>query len=373
MLSVVELAAELVRINSITPKAKSAMDCPGEVAIADWLTQYLQQNDFEVERQVVIADRPNLIARSRHFNSHRPTLALEAHMDTVDVQGMTIAPFGAEIRKGALWGRGSCDDKGTLAAMITAAILWHQLSPEPDLNVVVLATMGEEIGTLGSEALARQQLPFHAVLVGEPTGLQPVIAHKGLWRMSVEAFGQAAHSSRPEEGVNAIEKIFEAQKVIVQNLKPLFEKQSDNTVSMTTLHAGSMINVIPDYACLEIDARYVVGTDIEWHWQEWQDRLHSPYIKVKEQERKPAFTCKDNSMLLAALEQAISRQGLACRPKSERYYSDAGHFSAAGYDVILWGAGSISQAHTAEEHIPLDQLYRAVTLLSDLFQIFSRL
>jgi acetylornithine deacetylase/succinyl-diaminopimelate desuccinylase-like protein len=372
MLSVVELAAELVRINSVTPRAQAATDGPGETALADWLTGYLQQNDFEVERQVVAANRPNLIARSRHYKAHCPTLALAAHMDTVDTQGMTIAPFGAEIRNQALWGRGSCDDKGTLAAMITGALLWHQQQSTPNLNVVVLATMGEEMGTLGSEVLARQQLPYKAILVGEPTDLQPVIAHKGLWRLAVHSFGKAAHSSRPEEGVNAIEKLFEAQKIIVNDLKPLFEKQSDNTMNMTTLHSGSMINIIPDYGCLEIDARYVVGTDIEWHWQDWQTKLRLPCLKLKELERKPAFACQDDSALLAALEQAIHHQGMICRPQIERYYSDAGHFSAAGYDVILWGAGSISQAHTAEEHIPLDQLHRAVAMLMDLFQVFGR-
>jgi acetylornithine deacetylase/succinyl-diaminopimelate desuccinylase-like protein len=165
MLSVVELAAELVRINSVSPKTKSMLQHPGESALAAWLADYLSQNDFLVELQPVADERANLIARSCRFQPQNPTLALEAHMDTVDVQGMTVSPFAAEIRDQALWGRGSADVKGTLAAMITAAILWHQVPALPGLNVMILATMGEEMGTLGSQALVTRTWPFRSVLV----------------------------------------------------------------------------------------------------------------------------------------------------------------------------------------------------------------
>ena len=371
MLSVIELTAELVRINSVSPQGISSSHHPGEKALAAWLADYFQQNDFSVELQPVVKDRPNLIARSRHFQPQHPTLALEAHMDTVDVLGMIVEPLRAEIRDGALWGRGSCDVKGTLAAMITAALLWHQQSKPPHLNVMVLATMGEEMGTLGSQALARQTWPFHSVLVGEPTGLQPVIAHQGLWRLAVETWGKSCHSSRPEEGVNAIESMLQAQQVIVQELAPAFKREHKNTLSMTTLHAGSMINIIPDHARLEIDARFSADTDVERHWQTWQSKLKSDQIVLTELERKPAFLSRSPSVLLSGLQAAIEKKGMACIPKAERYYSDAGHFSTAGYDAILWGAGDIRQAHTAAEHIELDQLHRAVELLLTLFEIFG--
>jgi acetylornithine deacetylase/succinyl-diaminopimelate desuccinylase-like protein len=372
MLSVIELAAELVRINSVTPKTKSSLNHPGEAALAEWLTDYLQQNDFHVERQPVVGDRPNLIARSRDFQPQYPTLALEAHMDTVDVQGMIISPFSGEIRDGALWGRGSCDVKGTLAAMVTAAILWHHRAKKPGLNVMVLAAMGEEMGTLGSQALVQQQLPFQAVLVGEPTGLQPVTAHKGLWRLAVESYGKACHSSRPEAGVNAIEKMYPILDLFFKELKPDFEKTSENTASLTTLHSGSMINVIPDYGCLEIDARFISATNIEEQWKKWQGLIVRPGVTLRELERKPAFCSRPNSALLASLEQTIRNQGMPFQPQVERYYSDAGHFSAAGYDTILWGAGRIGQAHTADEHIELSQLEQAIDILTALFENIGR-
>ncbi|NLP12389.1 M20 family metallopeptidase [bacterium] len=372
MLSVVDLAGELVRINSVSPKTKTSTQNSGEIALAHWLTDYFQQNDFVVESQPVVGQRANLIARPRRFLSERPTLALEAHMDTVDVQGMTVSPFAAEIRDGAMWGRGSCDVKGTLAAMITAALQWHHREPVPDLTVMVLAAMGEEMGTLGSQALAKQQWPFRSVLVGEPTNLQPVVAHKGLWRLSVETFGKACHSSRPEEGVNAIESMFRMQEKIIHTLAPAFTDNGENTLSMTTLHSGSMINIIPDHACLEIDARFTADTEVEAHWQAWQSSLAGDAARLTELERKPAFSSRPDSLLLSALQSTAEKYGAVFQPRSERYYSDAGHFSAAGYDAIIWGAGDIRQAHTVDEHVPLRQLHLAVDWLLTLFEQYGR-
>jgi acetylornithine deacetylase len=322
-----------------------------------------------VELQPVVNDRPNLIARCPGFDPGQPTVALEAHMDTVDVQGMTVPPFDAEIRDGCIWGRGSCDVKGTLAAMITAALSWCEQHPHRGINIMVIASMGEEMGTLGAQAFTRLGVPLTAVVIGEPTNLQPVISHKGLWRLAVETTGRACHSSRPEEGVNAIECMHDVISKIRKSLKPEFESTVGNTLSMTTLHSGSMINIIPDLCRLEIDARFLPPTEIASHWLSWKEELPEP-VRLEELERKPAFSAVANSPLLRLLSTAMKRHGLTSAPQHERYYSDAGHFSEAGYDAIIWGAGDIRLAHTAEEHVPIAELEKAIVILHTLFDEF---
>jgi acetylornithine deacetylase/succinyl-diaminopimelate desuccinylase-like protein len=370
MLTVTQLTAELVRINSVSPKSKSHVGESDEKAIARWLSEYFTANHWSVELQPVVNDRPNLIARCPDFDLHRPTLALEAHMDTVDVQGMTVPPFDAVMRDGCIWGRGSCDVKGTLAVMITAAIEWCEQHPQRNSNIMVIASMGEEMGTLGAQAFTQLGLPLKAVLIGEPTNLQPVISHKGLWRLAVETVGRACHSSRPEEGINAIERMHDVIALIRGKLQPEFEAHTGNTLSMTTLHSGAMINIIPDLCRLEIDARFLPPTDIESHWLSWNKLLPAP-VRLEEMERKPAFSAVPNSQLLSLLSAALLKHGLTPAPQHERYYSDAGHFSQAGYDAVIWGAGYIRLAHTAAEHIPIAELETAVFILHTLFDEFS--
>lgn len=370
MLTVTELTTDLVRINSVSPKSKTHTGGSDEKAMARRLAEYFTANRWSVELQPVVNDRPNLIARCPDFNPDRPTLALEAHMDTVDVQGMTVSPFDAVMRDGCIWGRGSCDVKGTLAAMITAAMSWCVKHPHSSINIMVIASMGEEMGTLGAQAFTRLGLPLQAVLIGEPTNLQPVISHKGLWRLVVETVGRACHSSRPEEGVNAIERMHDVITLIREKLKPAFEAEPGNTLSMTTLHSGAMINIIPDLCRLEIDARFLPATDIEPHWRSWNTLLPAP-VRLEEMERKPAFSAVPNSQLLSLLNAALQQHGLTPAAKHERYYSDAGHFSEFGYDAVIWGAGDIRLAHTADEHVPIAELETAVLILHTLFDEFS--
>ena len=109
----------------------------------------LKQNFLYVEK-----DRPNIIIRHKSFDEKLPTVALEAHLDTVDVDSMTIEPFEGFIKQGKLWGRGACDVKGTMAAMLTSLLNWYKSETSNVFNVIFIGTMGEEAGTLGSMKIA---------------------------------------------------------------------------------------------------------------------------------------------------------------------------------------------------------------------------
>jgi len=366
---VVQLAQELVKINSITPQGKSEWAKEGrENKLAQWLCQFLSDNAWRCELTMVEANRPNLIARPKHFNPALPTIAFQAHLDTVDVEGMSIPPFGAEIRDGCLWGRGACDVKGTMAAMITAMMEWKQRTKAAAFNLIFIATMGEENGTLGSKYFSRHAEPIDMIIIGEPTSLQPVIGHKGLWRFAIETYGVSCHSSMPKEGTNAIEGMLPIVTFLEKDLKSSFERNRENSFSLTQIHGGSAINIIPDLCRVEIDTRFQNGTKIEefktrllQKLAEKESEIYQPVFK--EIEYAPAFRTAKNSQLLQLLQRSLKKCDVINETQIAPWYSDAGFISTVIPDAVIWGAGDIRFAHTIDERISVDQLYKAVTVL----------
>lgn len=366
------LLQKLVQINSVTPTSQSKWaEEGGEETLALWLKDYLQQYNFFCELDYVLPGRPNLIARPPRFDESLPTIAFEAHLDTVDVEGMTVDPFAAVIRDGALWGRGACDVKGPMAVMLTSLIKWTLESRRPKFNAIFIGTMGEETGTLGAKHLAQQRLPLDMILVGEPTLMNPVIGHKGVWRFAIETKGRSCHSSRPQEGENAIEAMIPILQLIQGKIKSEFERQAENTLSITTLHAGNTINIIPEKCRAEVDARFRNGTDVAAFRHILQTELkkfgnNNQYIEIQDY---PAFNAVDGSVLLEMLETALEQENMAKSHLYEPWYSDAGHLSLAGYDVIVWGPGDIRHAHTSEEHIAIEQVSAGERVLDRFLRI----
>ncbi|HNR66513.1 MAG TPA: M20 family metallopeptidase [bacterium] len=366
--SVVELTQNLVRINSITPQAVSeTARLGGEANLAAWLQKYLEARSFRCQLDWVEPGRPNLIAYPGYWDPSRPSIAFTAHMDTVDVGDMP-EPFSATIHNGVLYGRGACDVKGTMAAMITAIIDWSSQQKQPAFNPLFIATMGEEAGTLGSKRLAKQGMQLDAILVGEPTGLQPVVAHRGLWRLALQTLGVSCHSSRPENGVNAVDAMVDLINAIRQHLIPKWCGTGNTTFSFTTIHGGSMINMIPDSCRVEVDSRCDPGIDIKGFRNALIKVIDDQAGKVEWSEIQcdPGYRVQENSLLLSTLARAMADEGLQFVQKEEPWYSDAGHFSAAGYDTLLWGAGDIRWAHTRDEIIKVKDLEKAVAILKRL-------
>jgi len=143
-LSVIQLAQELLRINSINPKCLSEWAKSGsEKHVAEWLVNYLQPFGFQHEYTPADAARPNLLVRHKSFQPELPIVAFEAHMDTVDVEGMAIDPFEGEIRNQRLYGRGSCDVKGSMAAMIATLVIWYtSRQSQSPFNLMFIGSMG---------------------------------------------------------------------------------------------------------------------------------------------------------------------------------------------------------------------------------------
>ena len=195
-MSVLSTLSDLVAINSINP---AYHDGVSEEGVARYVDEFFRSRNIETFRQTVMPGRSNVIARVPGRNPER-RIVLEAHMDTVSVRGMTIPPFDPVVRDGLLYGRGSCDTKAGLAAMMHAVA---SLEGPPPCEVWLAAVVDEEFSFQGVLALC-DGLRADAAIVAEPTSLRAVIASKGVLRWKIRTRGKAAHSSKPHLGINAI-------------------------------------------------------------------------------------------------------------------------------------------------------------------------
>jgi acetylornithine deacetylase/succinyl-diaminopimelate desuccinylase-like protein len=225
--SVVELLKTLVRIPSVNPHGEPGTDGIGEKCVAEWLAGFLAEMGAEVELREVLPDRPNVVARWPGAKPGKPRVLFAPHTDTVSVQGMTIDPFGGELRDGRVWGRGASDTKGPMASM----------------------------------PLAREER-FDFVIAAEPTNLDVVYTHKGSAFLGIQTRGKAGHASQPQHGENAIAKMLEVLNFIREDLTREAAAVHDPvlgspTISIGTIHGGSKTNIIPDFCEASVDMRFV--------------------------------------------------------------------------------------------------------------------
>ena len=197
MVNTIQLLRDMIAIPSVNPMATNS-GAPVERAMGNFIETMLTRARIDCERQQVADGRDNVIGIVHANNGERAAgVMLNSHMDTVPIDNMSISPFDPTIKDGRIFGRGSCDAKASLAAMLTAVINYAQQSDRRG-TVVFAAMADEEFSFSGSWKLIEKQWPVSACVVGEPTRLRRVIAHKGLvrWRISVE--GLSAHGATPE-------------------------------------------------------------------------------------------------------------------------------------------------------------------------------
>ncbi len=357
---VVSLLQQLVRIPSVNPDNSPGTDQTGEEKLAIFLAGWLESIGAEVTLEEIQPGRPNLIARFAPLDG-RPRILLGPHLDTVGVGGMTIDPFGGEIRDGRVWGRGASDTKGPMAAMLWA--LHENQNVLADLPVAVdfVAFMGEESCQWGSKNFAKQHgKDYQFALVAEPTSMQVVHVTKGSLWATLRATGKAAHSSQPELGENAILKLTRALDQLDHHLgnklatftHPVLGR---STMNIGMIRGGTRPNIVPDFAEAEIDIRITpalaaAGGALKLLTEMIAD-YELPIEIVKPTENPPMETAPDHPMIRQLLATAAGT-GLAGAP----WFSDAAHLSNSGIPSICIGPGSIHQAHTVDEFIEISAL-----------------
>ncbi len=313
-------------------------------------------------------------------------LILSGHTDVVptDGQAWQSDPYRADIREGRLYGRGSADMKGFIAAVLAAAPAMVQAELKRPLHIAL--SYDEEIGCLGApvmiaELQKRGLTPEHCI-VGEPTSMRMVVAHKGIHTFRCAVHGKAAHSSLTPQGVNAIE--YAAKLIVFINelagrLKARYDTDPDydvpfSTLSVNTIAGGIAGNIVPQLCEFEFDYRNLphmspadITAPIEAHIREvLQPQMQAVdaacRIDMRHGENVPAMPEAEAALLHDLITQLVedsSRLKVA-------YATEGGQFQQAGIATVICGPGNIEQAHKADEFVELSQLARCDAFLHKL-------
>lgn len=370
------LLQDLVRRPSINPMGRS-LHGPEvlEHQVTAYLVDFFQHLGVPYERQAVAPGRENIVARYEP-PSGGPTLLWEVHQDTVPVDGMTIDPFAARIENGKLFGRGACDVKGGMSAMLTAFSRLVRERPTGACRIILACTVDEEF-TFGGVTRLVQDLRADMAVVAEPTSLEIIRAHKGVVGWEVTTTGTSCHSSRPERGVNAIYRMGRLLGAIEAYAEHLRSKHPDPllgppSLSVGRIDGGVSVNTVPDRCRVEVDRRLIPGEDPstgleEFHaWLCRQAGIDFPFTCTQQRQGIPALAPTGSEEIIRRLGHAIDRVQATHQVSVVPYGTDASTIAAAGIPTVVFGPGDIAQAHTADEWIDLDQVAAASEILFEL-------
>lgn len=361
----IETLSSLVAMNSVNP----TWGGPGEAEVASFLRDALIAAGMETVTDEVLPGRHNVIAKIPGRTSDR-AIALEAHMDTVSVGGMTIPPFDPVICEGRMFGRGSCDTKAGLAAMLESILHLKRESLVPPCDVYFFAVVDEEHAFRGAlraiEWLNETKVPLESVVVSEPTSLQLVTANKGVLRFRIETKGKAAHSSKPHLGINAISKmggvitkVEEFHSSLGKKVHPLL---GPATGCISLIEGGDQINFVPESCLLSIDHRLLPGEGAEDVMRRYRDlfRDDPDSVIVRDPDLvDEAMETNAEADVVKVAGSVLAKMGLPNEPVGVPFGCDVTKFSRAGIDGIIFGPGSIDQAHGAVEFVDLEEVDKA--------------
>ncbi|CAA9429532.1 MAG: Acetylornithine deacetylase [uncultured Rubrobacteraceae bacterium] len=370
---------DLIRIQSVNPFFGE--DARGEWEIAGYVERRCREAGLKVHRQPVSPGRENVVAELRVGHPEN-ALLFEAHMDTVSLGSMEN-PLEPTYVGDRLYGRGACDTKGSLAAMLHAVEECARNPEQLSSDVVLCAAVDEERAFEGILAFIDSDVSVAGAVVGEPTDLGIVVAHKGCARFRLTTRGKAAHSSVPHEGDNAIYRMAEVMEVIKEDVEggladldhPLV---GPPTIVVSTIRAGTQINIVPEECAIEVDRRIVPGEDarevLDGILKTLQERLHGSNVHFDAEELLldwPLDTPPESATARCA-QRVASEMGLEDRLHGVAYGSDASKLQQLkGVPSIVFGPGSIAQAHSGEEWVPAEHVERAAEFYAGMVRGFG--
>lgn len=360
------LLAGMVSIDTVNPDFGGPAG--GQARLAGYLETVAQAWGMRTVRREVSRGVFNLTITLPPIPD-APWLLFESHLDTVSTDGMTVPAFALSVAGTRLHGRGSCDTKGSGAAMLWAVKSYAAL-PGRRLNAGVVFVVDEESSMTGAQAFAAKDLksfePLIGIVVGEPTQLRPVVAHNGALRWRTITRGTAAHSADPSKGRSAIHAMMAVISALETKMIPLAIREFPLTgraaASINVIRGGSAVNVVPDYCEILCDRRLVPGETTTQVLAERDRALAGLQVENDQEFLAPPLPPENSSRLHAWMLPAFEKFGLDAKPVGARYATDASHYAAAGTQVVVLGPGDIAQAHTRDEYLDRSELDRATSL-----------
>ncbi len=383
---VATLTKELIKIPSHSQE-------PGrESEVGQFLHTYCQEKGLPSELVPVDGERANCIVHFKGKGTGK-TLMLNGHLDTVPPYQMTIDPYAAEERDGAIWGRGAVDMKGPIAAMIVALLALKKSPYQPDGDVIFTGVIGEEEKSEGTEDLVNKGIKADGAIVGEASGDEYAIGHRGLEWLEIEFTGKAAHGGMAHLGVNAIEHGAEFITRVKKELYPkLKERQNPTmgpaTMNFGTIEGGTQPSTVADRCVVKLDRRLVTGETVEGVIAEYQDIIddmkeEDPTVQAKisrvpenmlTMDHLPMEISPDHPLTQSvreALQEVLGKEpGLNTR----RGWTDASLLSNfAQIPCVVYGPGSNKRSHSVDEHIKISELVEGVLVYLKVIEKFCGL
>lgn len=367
---VTKLLQDLIKIPSLNPPGREDLS-------ADFIVSWGRKNGLEVTLDEVLPGRPNAYITLKG-RERGPTLLFNTHMDVVPAgEGWDSDPFSGQVVGDEIYGRGSADTKGSLAAMLAAVKTLADSHLPLRGNLTLAAVMDEENGGKGTKHSLAKGMKADFAVVGEPTSLEVVVSAKGSATFRIATKGKAAHSSVPHEGVNAIysmrrviEAIESLSKQLTRKSHPLLKHP---TVSVDVIEGGTTPWMVPESCSIIIDRRTLPGETLDVV----QEELHlilkalkneSPEMAVElsiHQIAEAAEISPKERIVQIAAEETSAVTKLPAKVSGISGTTDARYLiNKAGIPSIILGPGQLSQAHKVNEHVSLTEVCQAADIYS---------
>ena len=372
-----------VEFQKVSPgESKGWGETPGEPVLADGHSGSRGRSPHQIEETGLA--RSNVIVRLLPPGKIRQTILLAPHLDTV---GADDSQFVPRQKNGRLYGRGACDTKGSVAAMLTALCeLANAKSRPSETEIVFAGLVDEENVQAGSRALVRSsafrrlgqltasaghlkaELQTTLAIVGEPTRLQVVTAHKGSLWLQIETRGRAAHGATPQLGKNAVHEMARIVDALETDYAARLRRRrhpllGTATVNVGMISGGAQPNIVPDRCAITIDRRTLPGeteSGVRWEIAALLRAKKLP-AKISSKKLAPCLPLETNPKL--SLVRHFLRSVGQTQPVGVDFFCDAAVLSAGGIPSVVFGPGDIAQAHTVDEWISLASLERGKNLL----------
>jgi succinyl-diaminopimelate desuccinylase len=374
--TVADFAAHLDRnrlVGRLSELVQTASENPpgNELAVARVVEGYCRSLDMDVATHEAEPDRPSVVAR--WSGDSGPTLGYCSHYDVVpagNVKLWAVDPFGASISDGRMFGRGSSDAKGPIAAALEAVEILRRAGTSLHGTLELELVADEEtMGFKGAGYLVDQGIVAPDIaIVGEPTSLRVVRAQRGACWLRITTNGVAAHGSAPERGISAVRHMSELVLRLEETLPDITHPVLGGpTVSVGTIRGGEKVNVIPASCTIEVDRRTVPGESeesvlatIDEAVEVARKRFPDLDAEIELLFQSNPFEVGEDSSVVRTVAQSMSE--VTARDTELvgfRGASDARFLFEAGAEVVLCGPGDITLAHTARESIDLGELEQA--------------
>lgn len=376
---VIELTRDLIRFPTVNP--------PGnELPAAQYLAKRMEEFGLEVELQEIEENRANVIGRirgegDRPAGSRPGHLVFTGHIDVVPPGGQEwrYPPFGGDLVGGRIYGRGSADMKGGVAAIVTALAVLKRSSFRPSADVIAACTYGEEAGMVGAKGMTeRRSLEGSRYLVvAEPSDLGVYVGEKGVLWVNVRALGRTAHGSMPHLGINTISYMARLIPRLEEYPFPYHESGllGKPTLSVNVIEGGNKTNVVPDVTEISIDMRTVPGQNHGQIVQQIRNiaqelaRAFDPDLTVEVdivQDQAPLETNRSEPLVDAIIQSVTDVRG-APEVGGVPYGTDAAYLSPGfNMPMVICGPGAAGMAHQPNESVEVEQLVQATQIYADL-------